>query len=76
MTPKYHPQNERMKREYRRFKLEADSKDTKTVDGIGVSIARFESYTRLKDFGTFNKHQAISFKTHLNEKMNLITGKT
>lgn len=72
---KYHPQNERMKREYARYKCEADAKDTKTVDAIGVSIARFESYTKLKDFGTFNRNQAIAFKTYLAEQLSPVTGR-
>lgn len=72
---KYNAQNERMKREYARFKRDADSKDNKTVDAIGVSIARYESYTKLKDFGSFNKNQAIAFKAHLADHLSPITEK-
>lgn len=65
---KYHPQNERIKRDYFRWLAEADSKSEMTIDGIRKSILRFEEYTRFKDFGTFNKEQAIAFKKHLAEQ--------
>ena len=72
---KYHPKNERIKREYFRWLAEADCKSEKTIDGIRKAISRFEEYTRYKDFATFNKDQAIAFKKHLAEQKTQQSGK-
>jgi integrase/recombinase XerD len=65
-TPeKYNPKNERLKRDYLRHQHEAMRKSESTVDAMRKAIRRFEDYTGLKDFATFNKEQAIGFKKHM-----------
>ncbi len=61
----YNPKNERVKKEYLRFLKEADRKADSTIDGVRKAILRYETYTGLMDFATFNKEQAIAFKKHL-----------
>jgi integrase len=63
--PRYNPKNERAKKDYFRFLREADRKAESTVDAIRKAISRFEIYTGLKDFATFNREQAVAFKKHL-----------
>ncbi|TAL40178.1 MAG: site-specific integrase [Alphaproteobacteria bacterium] len=62
---RYNTKNERIKREYFRYLKDATGRATATIDGIRKAISRFEEYNRLKDFGTFNREQAIAFKDHL-----------
>lgn len=62
---KYTPRNERIKEAYYRYLAEVDGKSASTIDGICKSIVRFEEYNRFKDFGTFNREQAVGFKKHL-----------
>jgi len=71
---KINPKNERLKHEYFIFKHEAEGKDPKTIDTIAKAILRFEDFTSHKDFGTFNRHQAIAFKNHIAEANNKKTG--
>jgi integrase len=61
----YNPKNERVKKEYIRFLREADRKAEITIDSVRKAIRRYEAYTGLKDFTTFNREQAIAFKKHL-----------
>jgi integrase len=61
----YNPKNERAKKDYLRFLKEADRKAESTVDCVRKAISRYESYTGLKDFATFNREQAVAFKKHL-----------
>ena len=61
----YNPKNERAKKDYFRFLKEADRKSESTIDGVRKAISRYEAYTGLKDFATFNKEQAVAFKKHL-----------
>ena len=61
----YNPKNERIKKEYFRFLKEADRKSESTIDGVRKAISRYEDYTGLKDFATFNREQAVAFKRHL-----------
>lgn len=63
--PNYNPKNERIKKEYFRYLKEADRKAVSTIDQIRKAITRYESYTGLKDFKTFNKNQAAAFKKYL-----------
>jgi len=62
---RYNPKNERIKKDYFRFLKEADRKSDSTIDGIRKAISRYEDYTGLKDFATFNREQAAAFKRHL-----------
>jgi integrase len=61
----YNPKNERIKKEYFRFLKEADRKSESTIDAVRKAISRYETYTGLKDFATFNREQAVAFKKHL-----------
>jgi integrase len=61
----YNPKNERIKKDYFRYLKEADRKALSTIDAIRKAISRYEAYTGLKDFATFNKEQAIGFKKRL-----------
>ena len=61
----YNPKNERVKKDYFRFLKEADRKAESTVDAVRKAISRYETYTGLKDFITFNREQAVAFKKHL-----------
>ena len=62
---RYNPRNERIKKDYIRFLKEADRKAESTIDAIRKAIARYEAYTSLKDFATFNREQAMGFKRSL-----------
>src|SRR5262245_60965697 len=61
----YNPKNERVKKEYIRFLREADRKAESTIDSVRKAIRRYEDYTGLKDFATFNREQAVAFKKQL-----------
>lgn len=71
---KYNPRNERIKRDYFRFQAEAQGKAENTMSLIRKALGRFEEYTGFKDFSTFNKEQAISFKKKLLEQKTQRTG--
>jgi integrase len=64
-TPKTNPRNDRAKRDYLVWLKEAKQRSPTTVDQARHAIDRLEAYTGAKDFGTFNKEQAIAFKTAL-----------
>jgi integrase len=59
------PQNDRVKRDYLIWLREAKQRSPSTVEQVRHAIDRFEVYNRYKDFGTFNKDQAIAFKQAL-----------
>jgi len=63
----YNPKNERIKRNYFRFKLEADQKSEATVRGHAKAIARFEEHTGFLDFGKFKSKHAVGFKLSMLE---------
>ena len=63
--PRYNSKNERIKKDYFRFLKEADRKSDSTIDAVRKAISRYETYTGLKDFATFNREQAIAFKRPL-----------
>lgn len=63
----YNPANERIKRQYYQYVTEAQGKAPSTLNGIRKAINRFEYYTKFKDFKTFTKDQAISFKKHVSQ---------
>lgn len=63
----YNPANERIKRQYYQYVIEAQGKASSTLNGIRKAINRFESYTKFEDFKTFNKDQAIGFKKHVSQ---------
>lgn len=61
----YNSENERVKKDYFIYLKEANRKAKTTINGVRKSILRYEEYTKLKPFKSFNKDQAIAFKKHL-----------
>ena len=59
------PKNDRVKREYLIYLKDARQRSAATVDQVRHAIDRLEVYTGFKDFGTFNKEQALGFKRAL-----------
>ncbi len=66
--------NERIKRDYVLYLEEAKRRDPVTVDRVLKSIARFEESTRRRDFKSFHRKQAVSFKQSLSQALNAHTG--
>jgi integrase len=71
---KHSAANERIKREYFGYLVQAKGRDECTIDGVAKSIARFEESTRGKDFKRFHREQAVAFKAQLGEAVNARTG--
>ena len=71
---KTNPANERVKRDYFQFLVEAHGRDETTVDRVAKSIGRFEEATGRKDFKRFHREQAVAFKSRLNSATNARTG--
>jgi integrase len=57
--------NERIKRQYFTYLSEALGHSEQTIDAVAKAIARFEAYTRYKDFKSFHIEQAKGFKYSL-----------
>lgn len=66
---KHNASNERVKRDYFRFLVEAKGRDTATIDRVAKSLARFETGTGHKDFKRFHREQAVAFKRRLGEAL-------
>jgi hypothetical protein len=49
--------NERIKRHYFTYLVEALGHSEETIDAVAKAIARFEAYTRYKDFKVFHIEQ-------------------
>jgi integrase/recombinase XerD len=60
--PNHHAGNERAKRRYFAFLMEAKRHSEETVDAAAMAIARFEAYTGFRDFKAFHIEQAMAFK--------------
>ena len=71
---KHSEKNARIKRDYFRYRREAQRADEKSIDVVARALARFEESTRHKDFATFNREQAMAFKRKLGEAINARTG--
>lgn len=71
---KHHPANERVKRRYCDYLREAKRQSEATVDAVAKALARFEEYTRYRDFKSFHRQQAIGFKRRLAEQESKVTG--
>ena len=67
---KHNETNERLKREYFGYLKEAKSLGEQSIDAVAFALARFETYTKFRDFGKFHQEQAIAFKRHLAEQVN------
>jgi site-specific recombinase XerD len=66
--------NERMKRQYFAFLAEARGYSEQTIDAVAKAIARFETYTRYKDFKAFHIEQARGFKRDLADRRGARSG--
>ena len=62
---KHNADNERIKRKYLIFEKETRQQSDASIDSIAKSIARFEEYTKWREFKRFHFEQAIRFKKHL-----------
>lgn len=69
----HNPDNERIKRAYFTYLVEAQGFSEATLDGVAKAINRFESYTKFRDFKVFHIEQAKGFKASLAEQMSLRT---
>ena len=69
----HNPDNERIKRAYFTYLVEAQGFSEATLDGVAKAINRFESYTKFRDFKAFHIEQAKGFKASLAEQMSLRT---
>jgi integrase len=61
----YNAANERMKRQYFAYLTEARGYSEQTIDAVAKAIARFEAYTKWRDFKRFHIEQAKGFKQSL-----------
>lgn len=66
--------NERIKHEYLTFLEEGRGLSTQSVDAVAKALARLETYTGHRDFKKFHRQQAVGFKKHLADQLNLRTG--
>jgi integrase len=69
----HNPDNERIKRAYFTYLVEAQGFSEATLDAVAKAINRFETYTRFRDFKAFHIEQAKSFKANLADQMSLRT---
>src|SRR5262245_53228535 len=69
----HNPQNERIKRAYFTYLIEAKGFSEATLDGVAKALNRFETYTRFRDFKAFHIEQAKGFKASLAEQTSVRT---
>jgi site-specific recombinase XerD len=69
----HNAENERIKRTYFTYLVEAQGFSEATLDSVAKAINRFESYTRFRDFKSFHIEQAKGFKACLAGQMSLRT---
>lgn len=67
--------NVRIKDRYFRYLKHAMGHDEATIDAVAKSLARFEAYTRRRNFIRFHVEQARGFKLYLADQQNGRTGK-
>jgi integrase len=65
--------NERIKRAYFTYLVEAQGFSEATLDGVAKALNRFETYTKFRDFKAFHIEQAKGFKASLAEQTSLRT---
>src|ERR1035437_5258211 len=75
-STKTNPKNDRVKRDYLVWLKEAKQRSVTTVEQVRYAIDRLDTYTGFKDFGTFNKDQALGFKRELLATKAKRSGKT
>jgi integrase len=69
----HNPQNERIKRAYFAYLVDAKGFSEATLDGVAKALNRFETYTKFRDFKSFHIEQAKGFKAGLAEQSSLRT---
>ena len=69
----HNPQNERIKRAYFTYLIEAKGFSEATLDGVAKALNRFETYTRFRDFKSFHIEQAKGFKASLADQTSVRT---
>ena len=70
----YNAANERMKRQYFAYLAEAQGHSEQTIDAVAKAIARFEAYTKWRDFKKFHIEQAKGFKHNLADQRGCRSG--
>jgi integrase len=70
----HNPANERIKRAYFIYLKEARRLGEHSIDCAAAALAKFEAYTRCRDFKRFHIQQAIGFKRRLAEQVSPRTG--
>ncbi|MBJ7409983.1 MAG: tyrosine-type recombinase/integrase [Phenylobacterium sp.] len=73
--PKANPLNEGAKHDYLVWLKDAQGRSDETLDAVAAAIDRFETHAGHRDFRTFRREQASSFKAHLAKVRNSKTGK-
>src|SRR5262245_37929724 len=70
----HNPENERRKRAYFFYLKEARRLGEHSVDCAAAALAKFEDYTKFRDFKRFHIQQAIGFKRMLSDQISPRTG--
>jgi len=70
----HNPENERIKRAYFIYLKEARRLGEHSIDAAAAALAKFEEYTKYRDFKRFHIQQAIGFKRKLAEEISRRTG--
>ena len=70
---KTNPVNARIKHEYFAYLKEAKQLNEQSIDAVAKSLDRFESFTIGRDFKRFHREQAIAFKKHMANQINIRT---
>lgn len=66
---KHNENNERVKREYFAYLKEAQRYSEQSVDAVAMALARFETYTKFRDFRAYHQEQAIAFKRQFAQQL-------
>lgn len=70
----YNAANERKKRQYFAYLTEAQGHSEQTIDAVAKAIARFEEFTKWRDFKRFHIEQAKGFKQSLADRRGCRSG--
>ena len=70
----HNAKNERIKRLYLAYLREAKRQSEASLDAVAAALARFEAYSRHRDFKAFHHQQAVAFKHHLAGQNSQATG--
>jgi integrase len=74
-TRRNNPENERIKHEYLSWLRNAQTRSEATIDIAAAAIHRFEAHSGYRNFKSFRREQAISFKGYLASQRHETTGK-